>query len=166
VTEPLQCFDFGEVEGREPDGVVEKDGDGEGVAGGPFGPRYISLVTAAGDLGFGEPVGGVTLCGYDGRSFVRMATVQYCCSSKDFDAESFAVVSFALLCMAIAARSGSCIDLGDAHGIFTCTLGRVHCRIGPVACLLETGGECVRIEVGDSDTDCCSHPGVRGEARP
>jgi hypothetical protein len=43
VPESLQCFDFRKVEGREPDGVVEEDGDGEGVAGGPFGPGCISL---------------------------------------------------------------------------------------------------------------------------
>jgi hypothetical protein len=64
----------------------------------------------------------------------------------------------------IADRSRPRIDLGDVDGIFTCALGRVHRAIGPVACLLQTGGECVRIDVCDSDTDCCSHHGVRGRA--
>jgi hypothetical protein len=68
--------------------------------------------------------------------------------------------------MGAGGRSLRYIDLGDADGISTCVFGRVHRAIGPVACLVETGGECVRIDVCDSDTDCCSHPGVRGEARP
>jgi hypothetical protein len=64
----------------------------------------------------------------------------------------------------IADRSRPRIDLGDAHGISTCAPRGVHRAIGPVACLLQTGGECVRIDVCDSDTDCCSHHGVRGRA--